>query len=95
MDKPDLIDRKNAIDMLHYFTDERCSSVVGDFERIPAVDAEPVLHSHWVKRTKFDEWRSCYECGFERHVDSNFGKAIYCPNCGAKMDAKEAPHDQA
>ena len=28
----------------------------------------------------------CTSCGFERDLDTNFGKAIACPNCGAKMD---------
>ena len=27
----------------------------------------------------------CSECGFERHLDDNFGAAIACPNCGKKM----------
>ena len=28
----------------------------------------------------------CTSCSFERDLDDNFGKAIACPNCGAKMD---------
>ena len=28
----------------------------------------------------------CTNCSFERDLDANFGKAITCPNCGAKMD---------
>ena len=28
----------------------------------------------------------CTSCNFERDLDANFGKAIACPNCGAKMD---------
>lgn len=27
----------------------------------------------------------CSVCGFERHLDDNFGAAIACPNCGKKM----------
>lgn len=27
----------------------------------------------------------CTSCGFERDLDTNFGKAIACPNCGAYM----------
>ena len=27
----------------------------------------------------------CTSCSFERDLDANFGKAIACPNCGAKM----------
>lgn len=28
----------------------------------------------------------CTSCSFERDLDANFGKAIACPNCGARMD---------
>lgn len=28
----------------------------------------------------------CTNCSFERDLDENFGRAISCPNCGAKMD---------
>ena len=28
----------------------------------------------------------CTNCSFERDLDANFGNAITCPNCGAKMD---------
>lgn len=28
----------------------------------------------------------CTNCSFERDLDANFGKAIACPNCGARMD---------
>ena len=28
----------------------------------------------------------CTSCSFERDLDANFGKAIACPNCGAKMN---------
>lgn len=41
MQKPDLIDRKAVISLLHYFTDEACSSIVGDVEKLPSVDANP------------------------------------------------------
>lgn len=27
----------------------------------------------------------CTSCGFERDLDTNFSKAIACPNCGAYM----------
>lgn len=31
----------------------------------------------------------CTSCNFERDLDANFGRAIACPNCGAKMDLKD------
>lgn len=30
----------------------------------------------------------CTNCSFERDLDANFGKAIACPNCGARMDSE-------
>ena len=32
----------------------------------------------------------CTSCSFERDLDANFGKAIACPNCGAKMDGGDS-----
>ena len=32
----------------------------------------------------------CTSCNFERDLDANFGKAIACPNCGARMDGGDA-----
>ena len=47
------------------------------------VDAVEVVHGHWKYGTRA---AVCSECGFERSLDDNFGAAIACPNCGAKMD---------
>ena len=52
---------------------------------------------HFKDRTKWVEqkcgkWKYgtrsavCSECGFERHLDDDFGRAIACPNCNARMD---------
>lgn len=46
-------------------------------------DAAPVVHGWWKYGTRA---AVCSECGFERHLDDNFGAAIACPNCGARMD---------
>lgn len=48
-----------------------------------AVDAVPVVHGKWKYGTRS---AVCSACGFERHLDDNFGAAISCPNCSAKMD---------
>lgn len=36
----DYIERKAAIELLHYYADETCSAVVSDFEAIPAADID-------------------------------------------------------
>lgn len=51
---------------------------------IPAVDAEPVRHSRWKYFHKQNR-AVCMTCSFERDLDENFGRAVSCPNCGAKM----------
>ena len=62
-------------------------------ERVPAVDAVPVVHGRWVDHLVRD-WR-CSECGEKiqkvRNVDGYCydDKPKYCPNCGAKMDGKD------
>ena len=57
------------------------------FEKIPTVDAVPVVHARWTtERTwKHDgEWY-CSACEYEPVV---FMDSSYCPNCGAKMDER-------
>ncbi len=54
----------------------------GRFEGIPVAD-KMWLHGHWEYGVRA---AICSECGFERHLDHNFGRAIACPNCGARMD---------
>lgn len=49
----------------------------------PLIDDAPVVHGRWKYGTRA---AVCSECGFERHLDDNYGRAIACPNCGAKMD---------
>ena len=51
----------------------------------PTVDAVPVRHARWRYYHK-KNIAVCTECSFERNLDANFGRAVCCPNCGAKMD---------
>lgn len=50
----------------------------------PTVDAEPVRHGRWVKGENWGVTCSECSCLAIAHDGKN-----YCPNCGAKMDAKE------
>ena len=66
---------------------------------IPSADVAPVRHGHWVEMS-YDEYK-CSVC--EKVVreeilyaikpsdreDASMHIANYCPNCGARMDAKE------
>lgn len=51
----------------------------------PAADVAPVRHGRWRYFHK-QNIAVCTECSFERDLDTNFGRAVNCPNCGAKMD---------
>jgi hypothetical protein len=50
----------------------------------PTVDAVEVVYGRWKYYHK-QNIAVCTNCSFERDLDANFGKAISCPNCGAKM----------
>lgn len=54
-------------------------------KNIPTADVVPVVHSEW-KYFRKQGKAVCMNCSFERSVDDNFGRAIACPNCGARMD---------
>lgn len=68
---------------------------------IPAADVAPVGHGEWIPISD-GEWAECSECGEGYEVSDNGGMTTfkllcefykYCPNCGAKMDEKEAVYD--
>lgn len=55
----------------------------------PAVDAVPVRHGKWIPHEDEDGEHygdKCSECS-EWYV-MPYGKTNFCPNCGARMDAK-------
>ena len=56
-------------------------------KRQPAADVVEVVHSRW-KCFRKQGIAVCLNCSFERKLDDNFGRAISCPNCGAKMDGE-------
>ena len=66
---------------------------IGEIERVPAVEAEPVRHGTWEMRratikkdfvTFTGTYPTCNLCG---HVEYGVDKSTpYCPGCGAKMD---------
>lgn len=56
-----------------------------DILKLPAADVAPVVHGRWKYYHKQNK-AVCTRCSFERDLDENFGAAISCPNCGAKME---------
>lgn len=51
----------------------------------PTLDYEPVRHGEWKYYHKKNK-AVCTACSFERNLDDDFGRAISCPNCGARME---------
>ena len=53
-------------------------------DEINEADAVELVHGVWKYYHK-QNIAVCMNCSFERNLDANFGKAVSCPNCGAKM----------
>lgn len=54
-------------------------------ETEPKSDVDLVKHGKWKYYHKQNK-AVCTNCSFERDLDADFGRAIVCPNCGARMD---------
>ena len=88
----------DAIDGGRYSLDAvgDCIELENGIKALPAADVVPVVHGRWEQC--FEDWRKqiegdkCSACGFE-HYGTSIDHYHYCPNCGAKMDKKEATHD--
>lgn len=60
---------------------------------LPGVDAVQVVHERWQNRSC--GYANCSRCGWEHPEKDERGYYVanaYCPECGAKMDAKEDAH---
>ena len=53
----------------------------------PTVD--PVKHGHWIHSSSTEYLTvSCSECGYKvNYFWASWQDALYCPKCGARMDA--------
>ena len=58
-----------------------------DIARFTAADVAPVRHAHWVEES--GKIPRCSACGFYSD-DADQYPILYCPNCGARMDAPTA-----
>ena len=97
----DLINRADLIEHLNAclaegdghtpIVDSVLTAVKCAVEQMPAADAEPIVHAHWIDKAtgsygRMQSW--CSRCG----VHSGIGGIISnrhkprCPNCGAMMD---------
>ena len=69
--------------------------IIDELEKIPTVDAAPVVHGRWIKMTgmmppEYHGHYECSECQWHmkglRNSWTREEELPYCPNCGAKMD---------
>lgn len=79
------VDEKDAHDVAYYSAMSRALRFAKD---APTLDYAPVRHSKWKYYHKQNR-AVCMACSFERDLDADFGAAVCCPNCGARMDEKE------
>lgn len=91
-----MIDKDAVLDILQDLRENdpfpEYRTAIREIERMPSVEAEPVVHAHWVKlapdqRSYFTDYtHCCSECG-------EWGKKHYkrCRECGAVMDEKMPP----
>lgn len=83
------IEREALLKNLNRFAqDNYCVTINDVIMNLPAADVAPVVHGRWKYYHKQGK-AVCTNCSFERSVDDNFGRAVACPNCGAKMDGGE------
>lgn len=63
----------------------------GLLENVPSADVAPVRHGRWIEHYKSDAPPTLKErwiCSWCGNVQT-YGITDYCPNCGARMDAKK------
>lgn len=61
---------------------------IGEIERVPAVDAEPVRYGRWIQSKTVHAYYCCSYCKSTHKMTKSCNKYVllkYCPNCGAKM----------
>lgn len=99
----DAISRNALYDRLHYFkthsmrqSEYAYETACREVATAPALDVQPVVHARWI--IEKDKAIFCDECCHKLPIVIYNIKAFeslkhhlpkYCPECGAKMDAKE------
>ena len=87
----DLISRAAAIDEVEQWAEHgndvlHWTGIKAMLEYLPAVDAVPAIHAHWVEEPdRVNHWH-CSNCGCTVGLASLAYR--YCYVCGAKMDGE-------
>lgn len=95
----DLISRSGLLKKIRAYADSKVTNeevetannilkTVRVIEKMPTVDAAPVVHGRWIERPfLLGTTHVCSECNDYYGMPHEIFK--YCPNCGAKMDEEE------
>lgn len=81
-----LIDLNKTISELKTLPEQERLEYMGVYDLLksmPTIEAEPVVHGHWVKRYK-SKYYHCSVCG--GLVEDEWHN---CPHCRSKMDEKQ------
>ena len=88
----DMISRAAAVRALASSNGDYLDAL-GRLEKIPAVDAAPVVHGRWIDENPDNSLDPRMRCSICTGVESPLIKWRYCPNCGAKMDGERRSAD--
>ena len=90
----DYIRRQDAIDLINKISNLDLKAKGGicvSLANLQIADVVPVVHGKWKKIGVWGRVYRCNQCGnfldFDG-VNAGRGSANFCPNCGAKMDAR-------
>lgn len=83
---PEYITKDQAIDLLHYYGDEKGAAIIADVEELKPADVAPVVHAQWeaCKVGPINAYK-CSNCGLVV-IERNISTLKYCHQCGARMD---------
>lgn len=77
--------------MRNYSADSATQDCIEVINEATVVDAEPVVHGHWILEREPNGKPYCFHCSVcddDFHYIGIKSATGYCPNCGAKMDEK-------
>lgn len=94
------IDRNKAIETVKFYDGDPNGLpwAVRSLKVIPAADVAPVVHGEWIESDLDKDCVTCSNCkrlklndryAFTKLAFEDWGLK-FCPNCGARMDLKEA-----